>query len=138
MQDKQPKIARLGRRGFIKAGLLSSGIAVAAASHPRSPLRQGGGEEDGLYAPQSGDGDGRHGSTGTVGSVNNEANGFDPHVLLHDWDCGEVSELPNGQTPREYAIVAVDKEIEVAPRARLVSNGELMQTVSALGRRCIK
>ena len=32
----------LGRRGFLKAGLLSSGIAVAAASQSKSQLRQGG------------------------------------------------------------------------------------------------
>jgi FtsP/CotA-like multicopper oxidase with cupredoxin domain len=115
MRNKTPKSARLGRRGFIKAGLLSSGIAVAAASRPQSPLRQGGGEQEGVFGPHSGHGDGSHGSMGTVGSVHNEANGFDPHELLYDWDYGEVSQLPNGQTLREYAIVAIDKEIEVAP-----------------------
>jgi FtsP/CotA-like multicopper oxidase with cupredoxin domain len=35
--------------------------------------------------------------------------------MLYDWDYGKVSTLPNGQTLREYVIVAVDKEIEVAP-----------------------
>ena len=43
MKEKQSKIARLGRRGFIKAGLLSSGIAVAAAGQAQSPAMQGGG-----------------------------------------------------------------------------------------------
>ena len=137
MQNKTPKIAGLGRRGFIKAGLLSSGIAVAADGQPQSPLRQGDGEGEGVYDTHSGHG-GSHGSMGTVGSVHNEANGFDPDELLHDWDYGEVSQLPNGQTLREYAIVAIDKEIEVAPGARLVSNGESMQIVSALGRRCTR
>ena len=114
MQDKTSKIARLGRRGFIKAGLLSSGIAVAAAGQPHSPVRQGGDEEEGVFGPHSDHG-GSHGSMGTVGSVNNEENGFDPHELLNDWDYGEVSQLPNGQTLRTYTIVAVDKEIEIAP-----------------------
>ncbi|MFQ5923247.1 MAG: multicopper oxidase domain-containing protein, partial [Anaerolineales bacterium] len=114
MQNKTSKIARLGRRGFIKAGLLSSGIAVAAAGQPQSPLRPGGGEGEGVLGSKSGHG-GSHGSMGTVGSVNNEANGFDPHELLNDWDYGEVSQLPNGRTLREYEIVATDKEIEVAP-----------------------
>ena len=112
MQDNSPKFARLGRRGFIKAGLLSSGIAVAAAGQPQKRGQQGGGE--GVFGPRSDHGGG-HGEMGTVGSVNNDANGFDPHELLNDWDYGEVSELPNGQTLRTYSIVAVDKEIEIAP-----------------------
>ena len=104
----------LGRRGFMKAGLLSSGIAVAAASWRQGPVGQGGEQLDGILSSNSGHG-GSHGTMGTVGRVDNQANGFDPHELLYDWDYGEVSELPNGQTLREYTIVAIDKEIEVAP-----------------------
>ncbi len=113
MKEKQSKIAQLGRRGFIKAGLLSSGIAVAAAGRPQSPTSQGGGK--GILGSKSGH-EGSHDAFGAVGSVNNEANGFDPHELLYDWDYGEVSQLPNGQTLREYKIVAVDKEIELRAR----------------------
>lgn len=50
-----------------------------------------------------------------VGEVDTEANGFDPLDILVDWDYGRVSQLEYGQTLREYAIVAVDKEIEIAP-----------------------
>lgn len=132
------KQAVLGRRGFLKAGFLSSGIAVAAASQSKSPLRQGGAEGEGVFGSHSGKGGTSHGSPGTVGSVHNEANGFDPHERLYDFDYCEVSQLPNDQTLREYAIVAVDKEIEVVPGARLVTNGELKQPVSALGRRCTR
>jgi FtsP/CotA-like multicopper oxidase with cupredoxin domain len=114
MQDKTSKFARLGRRGFIKAGLLSSGIAVAAASQPQSPVGQGGGEGEGIVGSKSSHG-GSHGSFGTVGSVNNQTNGFDPHELLNDWDYGKVSQMANGHTLREYSIVAVDKDIEIAP-----------------------
>jgi FtsP/CotA-like multicopper oxidase with cupredoxin domain len=56
-----------------------------------------------------------HNSTGTVGRVNNESNGFDPEMMLYEWDFGRVSKLPSGQTLREYHIAAYDKEIEVAP-----------------------
>jgi hypothetical protein len=90
MKEKQSKIARLGRRGFLKAGLLSSGIAVAAAGQPQSPVRQGDGKGDEVFGPRSDHG-GSHGAAGTVGSVNNQANGFDPHELLNDWDYGEAS-----------------------------------------------
>ena len=34
--------------------------------------------------------------------------------LLTTFDYGEVSTLPNGQTLREYEVVAIDKEIEIA------------------------
>lgn len=50
-----------------------------------------------------------------VGEVDPAANGFDPREILTDFDYGTVSTLPNGQTLREYAIVAADKQIEVAP-----------------------
>ena len=56
-----------------------------------------------------------HGDGLLVGAVDHGKNGFDPLQLLVDWDYGQVSQLPNGQTLREYAIVAVDKEIEIAP-----------------------
>ncbi len=52
---------------------------------------------------------------GTVGTVNHEANGFNPHDILTDFDYGTVSRLPDGQRLREYTIVSEDKEIEIAP-----------------------
>src|SRR5918992_2312530 len=52
---------------------------------------------------------------GTVGEVDNERNGFDPHEILTDFDGGEVSKDASGRTVREYELVAVNKEIEVAP-----------------------
>jgi FtsP/CotA-like multicopper oxidase with cupredoxin domain len=56
-----------------------------------------------------------HGAAGVVGQVDHEANGFDPHEMLYDFDYGEISTLPNGQTLREYEIFALDREIEIAP-----------------------
>lgn len=52
---------------------------------------------------------------GVMGKVDYQANGFDPNVILQDFDYGRVSTLENGQTLREYTINAIDKEIEVAP-----------------------
>ena len=34
---------------------------------------------------------------------------------MTDWDSGRVSRLPDGRRLREYEIVAVDREIEIAP-----------------------
>jgi FtsP/CotA-like multicopper oxidase with cupredoxin domain len=49
----------------------------------------------------------------TTGEV--DLSQFDPSKFLYEFDYGQVSELPDGQTLREWDIVAVDKEIEIAP-----------------------
>jgi FtsP/CotA-like multicopper oxidase with cupredoxin domain len=49
------------------------------------------------------------------GVVDHERNGFDPSVIVRDFDWGKVSKLPDGRTLREWELTAVDKEIEVAP-----------------------
>ncbi len=54
-----------------------------------------------------------HDSAGTVGDV--DLSQFDPMKFLETFDYGEVSTLPDGRTLREYAVVALDKEIEIAP-----------------------
>ncbi|MEP6984185.1 MAG: multicopper oxidase domain-containing protein, partial [Chloroflexota bacterium] len=51
----------------------------------------------------------------TNGEVDHKANGFNPTDILTDFDGGKVSTLPNGQTLREYRIVAGEKSIEIAP-----------------------
>ena len=54
-----------------------------------------------------------HELAGAVGDVDTSA--FDPMAYLEDFNSGVVSTLPDGRTLREYVLVAVDKEIEVAP-----------------------
>ncbi len=56
-----------------------------------------------------------HDGLGMVGEVDHAANQFNPADMLHDWDYGNTSTLDSGQTLREYLIVALDKEIEIAP-----------------------
>jgi FtsP/CotA-like multicopper oxidase with cupredoxin domain len=53
------------------------------------------------------------GHLGAKGRVDAKANGFDPQVILRDFDEGKVR---NGV--REWEIVAEDREIEVAPGVR--------------------
>jgi len=51
-----------------------------------------------------------------IGStVDHRANGFHPTDLLRDFDYGKTRRLANGRTLREWEIVSVAKEIEVAP-----------------------
>jgi manganese oxidase len=52
---------------------------------------------------------------GVSGEVNHEANGFNPTDYLTEYDTGKVSQLPNGQTLREFSLVALDKSIEIVP-----------------------
>ncbi len=56
-----------------------------------------------------------HGGALLQGAVDHAKNGFDPLRVLVDWDYGRASVSPSGQTVRDYDIVAVDKEIEIAP-----------------------
>ncbi|MDQ3725430.1 MAG: multicopper oxidase domain-containing protein [Actinomycetota bacterium] len=48
-------------------------------------------------------------------SVDHKANGFHPTELLRDFDYGKTRRLASGRVLREWDLVAVDREIEVAP-----------------------
>jgi len=63
-----------------------------------------------------GHGGGINGATFRAGQVvDHTANGFHPTQLLRSFDTGRVSALPDGRTLREWEVVAVDKDVEVAP-----------------------
>jgi FtsP/CotA-like multicopper oxidase with cupredoxin domain len=110
-------VRRLTRRGLLSAvpavGLgatalhaaipHSHGTAAAAADHDMSAAA-------GTAAHPR---DGHAGFRG--GAVDHRANGFDPHVVLRDFDEGKVSRLPGGRTLREWTIAAAEHDIEVAP-----------------------
>ncbi|WP_238703525.1 MULTISPECIES: multicopper oxidase domain-containing protein [unclassified Arthrobacter] len=49
------------------------------------------------------------------GSVPVGRAGIDPTAILRDFDRGKTSTLPDGRTLREWDIVAVDKDFEIAP-----------------------
>ena len=50
--------------------------------------------------------------------VDSKVNGFDPQVLLRDFDYGKTRRLPGGRVLREWEIVAGDQEIELADGVR--------------------
>jgi len=56
-----------------------------------------------------------HGDNRVVGTVDHVRNGFDPHVVITDWDTGTLSARADGRRLREYDVTAVDVEIEIAP-----------------------
>ncbi len=106
-----------GPRSFL-AGLLAGfgigpGLLAAARAAPAraaEPLIEG----DPGPMPD-------HNGLGTVGEVDHAANGFDPHALLTDYDTGTVSRLADGRRLREFEVVAVDREIEIAPGVRFAA-----------------
>jgi FtsP/CotA-like multicopper oxidase with cupredoxin domain len=52
---------------------------------------------------------------GTVGEVDHSFNGFHPNQILTDFNYGDNIYEENGQTVREYNLVAIDQEVEIAP-----------------------
>ena len=129
MSDRRK--AGVTRRDFLKIG--GAGVAGLAGAVGLGGLSTRGvsshsiGEEYGDHehlahlaeglqpaTPQQQSDEHAHGMNGTVGMVDHEANGFHPAELLYDFDYGDVHE-EDGRTVREWRILAVDREIEVAP-----------------------
>jgi FtsP/CotA-like multicopper oxidase with cupredoxin domain len=103
--------SNLTRREFIRAAALSLFGAAGAAALSRvvKPARAAG-----LRQSDQMDHSG-HAMPMAVGEVDHAANGFNPTEVLTDFDYGKVSTLPDGQTLREYEIVAYNRDIEVVP-----------------------
>lgn len=100
---------KISRREFLKAAIATVAVPLGAAASAKLV-----GEAKAAPAEQGGDEHGSaHGMGGPVGEVNHAANGFNPTDILTDFDYGEVSTLPNGQTLRTYEFVATNINIEV-------------------------
>jgi FtsP/CotA-like multicopper oxidase with cupredoxin domain len=103
------------RRGLLKIGAIGAGSILSVPLLNR--LVPVGAQTQ--YAPASGStkesrfSHDDHARSGTVGDV--DTTRFDPTEFLTKFDYGKASKLPNGQTLREWTIVAGDVEIEVAP-----------------------
>ena len=54
-----------------------------------------------------------HDAGGTVGDI--DISKFDPTNFLETFDYGQASDLSDGRTLREYSVVAIDRDIEIAP-----------------------
>ena len=90
---------------FLGAGSAGAGALTAAGLRSASP-------EAGLASPPASSHTAAHDLI-TVGDI--APGGLDPTSYLADFDGGEVSTLPSGQTLRHYELVATDREIEIAP-----------------------
>ncbi len=98
------------RRGFLKRVGAAGALGGAAVLGGREMLAAQAEHPEGHAAGHSMS----HGH-GAMGTVDHVRNGFHPLDILTDFDTGEVSKDRSGRTVREYELVTVDKEIEVAP-----------------------
>ncbi|NQU29750.1 MAG: multicopper oxidase domain-containing protein [Anaerolineae bacterium] len=101
--------SKLSRRDFLKLG----GVALVGAAGVGSFNSQNASASPNKPLPQKPHSDDF--GPGVVGEVDHKANRFNPTDLLSDFDYGVVSTLPNGQTLREYEILAANQNIEVVP-----------------------
>jgi len=109
---------KLSRRDFLKAGGLT--LLGAAGTMGANTLLHAGHDHNTVntkipVAPAMQHDEHNGNLPNVVGEVDHEKNGFNPDDILTDFDYGEISTLPTGQTLREYNIVAHNKEIEVVP-----------------------
>jgi FtsP/CotA-like multicopper oxidase with cupredoxin domain len=114
---------QLSRRRLLAASVPAIGGA-AAALHSAIPHAHPWDHEALAAAPEHAHGGaeaGGHASFLAGSTVDHRANDFDPHELLRDFDWGTTSKLPGGQVLREWELVAVDKEIEIAPGVRFAA-----------------
>jgi FtsP/CotA-like multicopper oxidase with cupredoxin domain len=102
------------------AGLASLvGAGVAAEATRRSGLDAAAADGDMTgHGPMHGS---AHAGFAQGGLVDPGVNGFDPTLILRDFDEGTTTRLPGGRMLREWSIVAIDKEIEVAPGVKFAA-----------------
>ncbi|MFQ5795794.1 MAG: twin-arginine translocation signal domain-containing protein, partial [Candidatus Bipolaricaulia bacterium] len=89
MSVKQP--VRLSRRDFLRAGA----VGIATGGTATAWLRGSAETETPDYPSTDAH---AHDAMGTVGTVDHERNGFDPHRFLKEYNYGEESQLPDGRT----------------------------------------
>ena len=114
----------LRRRDLLRRGALlgaAGGAALAGRGAVSAPAADHAGHNHGRN-PGQGHGSGAVHGGGASGPtfrkgrrVDPRANGFNPSEVLRDFDLGKTRRLASGRTLREWEVIAVDKEIEVAP-----------------------
>ena len=105
----------LSRRGLLRGSAAGAAGLVAAGSRSGGSVRASAGDPA-LEAPRFtniGEFDHAHANAGTVGDV--DTTDFDPMIFLESFDTGRASTLADGRTLREFTVISVDKDIEIAP-----------------------
>jgi FtsP/CotA-like multicopper oxidase with cupredoxin domain len=106
----------LNRRSLLQVG--AGGVAVGGlaalplllSSSAQTPEATPGMSHDGHDDSSEG-----HSSSSTVGEIDVSALAIDPSNFITTFDYGTVSTRADGTVVREWEIVAIDREIEIAP-----------------------
>ena len=115
---------RISRRRLLAGGVVATPtLALLHESVPHQGLHRAlAGERTAAAAggastthDRHGGGDIPHAAFAPGREVDHAANGFNPTDLLRDFDAGRTRRLASGRVLREWELVAVEKEIEVAP-----------------------
>jgi FtsP/CotA-like multicopper oxidase with cupredoxin domain len=105
---------KLGRREVLKLGVTVGTVGVLAAGYPfLNDASASSNLHGSVNSPKNHEGIGHGGYSGTMGDV--DLSRFDPTEFLTAFDRGVKSTSITGATTREWDIVAIDKEIEIAP-----------------------
>jgi FtsP/CotA-like multicopper oxidase with cupredoxin domain len=115
-------VPRLTRRRLLATGVPALGLGAAGLhsaiphTHPWETEARAADPHAAHASSANGDHAAFRGRT-----VDHQANGFDPHLVLRDFDEGTTQRLASGRVLREWTLVAQDKEIEVAPGIRFAA-----------------
>ena len=110
--------ALAGLVSFLGAGVAAklAGLPPLEAAEPAAAADGVDHSKPGHLTPGS-----QHAGFAQGGRVDPAANGFDPSEMVRDFDWGRTQELSGGRVLREWDLVAVDKEIEVAPGVKFAA-----------------
>lgn len=108
---EEPRASLMTRRQAVKWGALGT-VGLAAVGVGCVPNGESATASDTLKGGLAA-GHGSHHDMIAVGELRKDS--FDPTAFLTHFDYGTVSQLPTGQTLREYDFEATEFELEVAP-----------------------
>ncbi len=110
----------LTRRGLLAGSLPVLGAGAALLNGRGAGTAAAAGPAGGAGPGHSGHGGG-HANFDGSGRVDDARNGFDPADIVRDFDWGTTRRTASGRVIREWELIAVDKEIEVAPGIRFAA-----------------
>jgi FtsP/CotA-like multicopper oxidase with cupredoxin domain len=113
----------LTRRGLLAGSLPALGAGAALLHAGTAGAQHQHGAPPGPPGPASAHVAGHSGHADFAGgrTVDHARNGFDPADVVRDFDWGTTHRTASGRVVREWELIAVDKEIEVAPGIRFAA-----------------
>ena len=112
-------VHRLNRRNLLRAGATGGAVAGAVAGVPL--LLSGNSTASDHGATPTADGLGtqvehaEHSPSATIGDIDVSRLSIDPSDFIQTFEYGEATTMADGTVVREWELIAIDREIEIAP-----------------------